>query len=435
MADLASSTKTTSDIEWVSTNLFDLVPISEWQLVNAVENNKVVTIAPSGSLRIVLLKQHFKTFACNYLKQVVTYSGSASVSANYKPKAFAFVDMKYTGSQLTDNNLILFNKDVELPDTPDKYINNVVVEIKPKEIESISFSVVNKSESPLILEDLKLYKSLDLSPYQIVEVLKQDSIVGDIISSTASFTEATLTQYLRTNVLSMSDLRSLNGGNKVNYVEVQDWEVSFRSSQLSTTSLVQYEIPLVSPEGLISTKPVFHAVSKGHPLYGQAFTIVNPRDKFPSMTDIEYEKWKLKVWESDVTKEHLAIRFESVVGADGSYEDTPVITLGAGVNPSDITDFRGKLQIYTDYLGGHIKYTDKNGQVSEIRTDETGMRAANLFIKPVKIVRYNNGSELFFEGDPDPTKVIFNEDSSGNLSSMSINGVNIPMPVVNSNLL
>ena len=364
---------------------------------------------------------------------MVAFEGGVGVSSPRNPLGLASLKIRYVDSSDFDSNLMPLNRDLVSVDGV--FTNESVCSVRQALVSELVLTVKNNSGGILLHRNVVLQKSMDISPHQLVEVLNEKVIVGDLISSTASFSEAMFTQYLRTNVLNMSVLRSLNGGNKVNYVTVQDWEMSFRSDQLSTVEQVHYKIPLVSVDGVVTEIPVFHAVDPSHELYGDAFTTVDPRTKFPNMLDSEWQSWRLMVWKSDTSVEKLAIRFENVPDGRGGFVESPVLTLGEGFNPSNPSDIRGKMQIYVDHLGGHLKFTNSRGKASSIRVNEDGMRGFNFHTGLVKMEQYTNGCRLFFLDDPDPTKVIFNQSVDGLLTSVVINDVVVPITRFNTTLV
>ena len=423
-----------ADVVFYEDNLIGNISPSEYTLVNAtLQEDGSIIIQPKGMVSVYKSLTGGKPFACEVLKQVVEFSGSPDISGNYNPKGFSSLNIRYTKSDERDNNLLPLNRDIV--EEGGKYVNTSICKVKPKEVESLSITVKNDSNSEMVLFGIGLYQSQDLSPYQIVSVLNESSIVGDLITSTASFSEAQFTQYLQTNVMSMSSLRSLNGGNEVNYIEVEDYTMRFRSALMSTEEKEQFVIPIRGID-TVKTYPVFHAVSEEHPLYGKAFTIVDPREKFPSLSDVDYEKFKFMVWKKEQYRERLAIRFKEVSDGDGGVVSTPVMVFGEGVadNNNDPDDMRGRMQLYVDYKGAHITYTDLHGKESEFLLNADGISGVNFTTILTKLERYEDGCVAYFQADPEPTVMKWKDDGQNNLTGIEVNGRLIPMPKISGKM-
>jgi hypothetical protein len=381
-----------------------------------------ITVQPNGSVSLVINQAIFKTrLACQTLKQFIKFKGSPELSANYDPKGLAKMAIKYVGKPKADRSLIPFNRDLQLD--VDVYANETVVRTDNVEIESITVTIGNQTTVDMVIMDIILYPSMDINPMQIVNVLNEQTIVGDVISATASFSKATFTQFLSTNVINRLSINSLGGG-RVNIVDVQDWNMSFHSQKLSTTKQKQFSVTLFDVAGSASEIKFWHAVSPEHKLYGEAFTDQDPRGKFPSMSDVERDTWRLMVWEADDDDEKFAIKFVTVADVNGTTTETPCLIFGRG-SDLDPTSLKGRMIQFKDYLGGHIIYTTTYDLKREIVMEEHLGGFRNMYNAREYVDEYDNGWEIKFKGDS-PITVEAVYDEVGTYTGDKVNGVFSP---------
>jgi len=385
------------DKEFFPDNLIAEVPLSAYTLTNATLDGDVFIIDPNGSIAIEVLFDVGKRFACYYLRHKVVYKGSTDISANFTPKGQIFFDIHYTNDPKSDNNIVLFNKDEQ---DGDRYVNLSYVPTRNKEVNKLTMRIVNKSEAPLYIYSVEIFKSKDFSPYQIVDVLKEQVITADVIHTTANFSEAVFTQYLQTNVFSMSALGSLISP-QVDYMIAQDWTLDFRTATLSSTEKEQFYIDVQYADGSTKRYYFWYAIIGDHPDAYKYLTTIDPREKFPSISDEDRDAFRFMVYkkESDVSK--LSIQFVQFDDGQGGKVTGPMFILGAG-SSEDPNSLLGKFVMYKDYTGVHLKYTTQTGKVKEFHMDEYGVYAVGMYNRIDFIEEYDDMIKLKFIGDPSP---------------------------------
>lgn len=316
--------------------------------------------------------------------------------------------------------------------------DRLVIETRgQRTVQSITLRFTNTSTSQITLTAPKLLQSKDISAYQIVDILTADSASMDVITANATFTSSSLTQYLRTNVmakviLTPTDIEQLTG-KKLNFIEISDYSIRFRQALLGG-EVEHFKLNFSDDiDGSQQSIEVFHAVSENHELRGRAFTTVNPRVRYPKMSELEYEKFKLMVAKEDTFTEPFSIRFQE---RGKNKELTPILTLGVGVDDkNDLQNPRGRMQMMVEDDKGIIRYTNKKGEESAVTFGQNGMSLENVYNSLTKLERYDNGLVAHFQNDEKPTTILFAEtEITGELAGIVINGELVEMPIMSGNV-
>lgn len=287
---------------------------------------------------------------------------------------------------------------------------------------TLDCAVFNNSDVDFIIRGIELYLSADASAYQIAKVIREEVIVGDIIKATTFMGDAMLAQFFRTNVYSIDAFRNVGGGT-VNYLTAEDWSLGFYTAELSSTETEQFYLD-ITVNGKVERIYFWYAIIGDSEDAYKYVTTIDPRDKYPDISDYDRDKFRMLVWKSKSTQKKLSIEFATVSDGKGGKTTAPVFLLGAG-SSSDANSLNGKGSIYKDGNGMYLKYTTQNGQDVGLIMDESG-----VYLKGVQNAlewcdEYDNGFNVKFKGD----NAFFLEekrDEANNFLGFEVQGVLIP---------
>ena len=374
------------------------------ELGDSPDGKKSIILHAGGSIKFSIPEQDMKSDS-KYLKTIIRFEETPATASNYNSPIFAEFRVGYGNSDVIDSSFVVVNRDVNISESNSEsvqtdgivlYENESVVENRGQYILTLDCAVFNNSEEDFIIRGIELYLSADASVYQIARVLKEEVISADVIQATANFSDAMFTQFLRTNVFSMDAFRNVGGGT-VNYLTAEDWSLGFYTTELSSTETEQFSID-VTVGGKTETVYFWYAIIGDSEDSYRYITTIDPRTKYPNISDFDRDKFKMLVWKSESTTKKLSIEFATVSDGKGGKTTAPVFLLGAG-SSSDPNSLNGKGSIYKDGNGMYLKYTTQNGVDIGLIMDESG-----IYLKGVQNAlewcdEYDNGFNVKFKGD------------------------------------
>jgi hypothetical protein len=312
------------------------------------------------------------------LKIEVIFEQTEATKHEFVSQGFANLEVKYVNDSKYDNFLICFNRDQIVDGYTFK--NTCEVELKGLEIESITLKLYNRSYSmnDLVINEISIYQSKDVGYWQIADIVKEEVLSADTVMSTANFSDTTFTQYIETNVLQRVAGRTgvgVGAGGTVNSLKIENWEISFRTANLSTTDQEQFKIT-VNNGSTVEDVYFWYAIIGDHADAYKYLTTIDPREKYPYITDIDRDKFRFMVWSKESDLEKAAIKFVEENG-----EVIPKIILGAGTEAG--TD-KGKGFIYKDNDSLALEYINQMGIPLRIDIGENGLtKTENGITRPL----------------------------------------------------
>lgn len=406
-------------IEYFDTNLADLVDKSLWTLSNATLVGDDFIIQPSGYVEVLFDSSVLPTVVSSNLKIRTEFESAESISP-YAPTLISRLSILYANLVEYDNLFVPFNKDEVL--SLNNYANESVISLDNRQLDSIKLSYYNNSAGVLVVKASELLLSKDIAPTQIANVIKEEVIVADVIQATANFSESVFTQYLKTNIFSASALKTiLDPNNEVPHIELFEEEFKVLNTVYSETETEQFNITVNYADGTSETIYFWYAIIGDSPEAFKYLTTIDPRDKYPSISDEDRDAFRFMV--RSVVDEGVKVRiyFEDMDDGLGGTVKTPVIIIGRGVDP-DPDSPRGQLRMWKQFDGFHQIYTTSDNKEVGFIMDDTGLVTIVGGSKyPLYIKEYDNGIVTKFQGDTLETVIRFILDNWGNITDFLIN--------------
>lgn len=242
----------------------------------------------------------------------------------------------------------------------------------------------------------------------IVEVTKQEVLAADIIEAGAVFATDIFTERLETNITSYLCLPNLvANGTDVSwkdeshswhctntaavrgYIKLQEMSQQFIEAHLKTaddySSLGSNDIQALT----VNNKQVYFTSIQGGENAYQYFTFVNPKTKYPNMSDENAEMFKAYV--RKVESEYIKMQQKFEWDADNSTYNV-ITTYGVG----DVTG-NGVYAFVKDSNNGRLIYSSRtDGKVRGIAIDDEGVNIVrdNIAMRALGIRRITNTSEM-----------------------------------------
>jgi hypothetical protein len=318
----------------------------------------------------------------------VDFLQSSATAYNFKSKGFANLEVVYKNIELKkENYFINFNRDVEVETGIFK--NTCILELKGNDLYTVTLKLFNKSTENLTINSIVILPSKDITPLQIATVLKEQTIAADVVQATSAFTDSLFTQLLQTAVMSMTT-RNSQPGQIVEYIKAEDWTLSFYMATLGSEE-EQFSITTTTA-GQQTTTYYWYAIIDGPDAY-RYITTVDPRDKYPDISDSDRNAFKLMVYKPSSLTKKLSIEFANTANAVG----VPTIIYGAGVG----IETRGQGFTYKDESGFyHIYHTDDDGDVVGIVMDKDGVHIVGWADQHCEYIKFkDNGVKVKFAGE------------------------------------
>lgn len=343
------------------------------------EATSAITVAAADRESIILTNldtdaQHIK----------ITFSKALSPSlylSHYAPKLFVKAVVKYDSEDNIADD-IMFG-------VVNRETTEVYFELKGQDIDRIILYLINNSTSSVTYTNFKAYTSVDVSPTQIVNVLKAPTIRTDIIHAASAFFDATFTQYLETNAKSRST-RNAHPGDIVDCIRIEGMEIGFYEAVLGSET-EQFSIT-TSISGVPHTQYYWYAIiDEDYDDAYEALTTVDPRTVYPNISDSDRNAFKFMVYKPSSENKKLSIEF----AYDENHALTPTIIYGAG-NQSG----KQKGYTYKNSNGFYHIYEQSNGDLIGIVMDENGVHITGWADQHAESIKfYNNGVKLKFTGE------------------------------------
>lgn len=334
----------------------------------------------------------FKSDA-KYLRLDTIFTVSDATKSNYRPEVKAKIKVVYMNTELKDDIFyVVLNRDLKVSAT--SYKNTSTLQLQGNDISTIVITIINKSTTSIELISTNLYQSKDISPMQIANVLKEQTIAADVIQATSTFSDSVFTQLLQTAVMSMTT-RNATVGQEVNYIRVEDWTMNFFSAILGSET-EQFSITTTTA-GSQKTTYYWYAIIDGDDAY-KYITTVDPRDKYPDISDSDRDKFKLMVYKPSSLSKKMSIEF-----AENSEGHTvPTIIYGSG-SSSEEGSTLGKGFTYKDQNGFyHIYHKDDGTGTVGIVMDKDGVHIVGWADQHCEYITFkDNGVKFKFVGEPE----------------------------------
>lgn len=177
---------------------------------------------------------------------------------------------------------------------------------------------------------------------EIVEVVKEDVVAADVIEATAAFMEDIFVERLETNIKAIkclpniiydSETKSYKWVGDIHsyiippvlnniraYIKLEGISLKFIEAHLSESGTVPLQI---------NGKQVYYtSIADAENAY-QYFTFVEPKSKYPSMSDDNAEMFKVMIRKSDAEYEKAEFKFD-MLNADGVTTFNPKLIIGTG---------------------------------------------------------------------------------------------------------
>jgi hypothetical protein len=400
------------------------------ELGDAPDGTKTIIIHPNGFVRFSVPEQDMQSDS-RYLKTVISFEESPAIISTYNSPVFAEFRVGYGTNDIIDSSYVVINRDAEIvplhsDDTPTDDVvlfkNESILTNRGAYILSLEGTIYNNSDADFIIRGVELYLSADASVWQIAEVIKKEVITSDMIRATTFMSEAMLTQYLRTNIFSLDAMRNVGGGT-VNYLTAEDYSLRFYSAELSSTETEQFYID-VTIGGKVERIYYWYAIIGDHEDAYKYLTSIDPRDKYPDISDYERDKFKALVWKQKNTVKKASLEFANVSDGAGGKTTAPVLTMGAGYS-DDPNSQLGKMFLYKDGAQGYLKYVTQSGTDTGIIFGESGLTLKGLVNMLEYVTERDDGFDIKFKNDP-----MFSlrelKDSADNFIGFDIQGVTVP---------
>jgi len=369
-----------------------------------VSEEKIVFIEDKPLLidteAVILESEEVQTYSLSdlksdakYLRLDTKFSVSEATKSNYRPKVKARVEVSYKNTDLTNDIFyIILNRDLKVSET--SYKNSSQLQLKGNDIESINITITNNSTTEIELLSTTLYQSKDLSPMQLVTVLKEQTIAADVIQATSTFSDSLFTQLLQTAVMSMTT-RNANLGDEVNYIRVEDWTMSFFTATLGSET-EQFSITTTTA-GYQTTTHYWYAVIEGPDAY-KYITTVDPRSKYPDISDSDRNAFKLMVYKPSTLSKKMSIEFAE----NNEGYTVPTIVYGVGTSSAEGSRL-GKGFTFKDQNGFYHIYEKEDGSGSVgIVMDKDGVHIVGWADQHCEYITFkDNGIKFKFAGEPE----------------------------------
>lgn len=339
-----------------------------------------------------------------YLRLDTTFTLSDATKSNYRPQVTAKIKVVYANIDLEDDIFyIVLNRDLEV--SANSYKNTSQIQLQGNDISTIDITITNKSTFPIELLTTHLYQSKDLSPMQLVNVLKEPTIAADVFQATTGFTEAFFTQLLVTNALSR-DVRRARVGDEVEYIEMYGNDVNFFVSVLGSET-EQFNIK-TSIAGVETTMLYWYAIIEGPDAY-KYITTVDPRTKYSDISDSDRDKFKLMVYKPSKLSKKMWITFAK--NTNGNW--IPTIIYGEGTS-SEEGSMLGRGATYKDENGFYHVYqkADGSGVVGIVMSD-SGVHIIGWADQHCEFIKFkDNGLKFKFAGEEEQKfEYVINEEN------------------------
>lgn len=347
-----------------------------------------ITLQPTESTTITLPSTIESAAQALYFTQDILKNGASEYQ--YSVKSSIICKISYKNENLkNDNFVVLFNRDIEEVDG--YFTNATILNLQNNDIDTITITIQNNHTStPLTIKALHLYESDDIKRTTIAKVLKEETIAADLIMTTSVYTDALFTQILQTNAKSMS-ARLANPGDTVDYIQAEGITLGFFTAVLSN-EVEQFKI---STE--IAGQPVeytyWYSQIAGEDAY-KYLTTIDPRDKYPDISDSEREAFAFMVYKPESISKKLSIEF----AMDEVGNLVPTIVYGAGTDTLGVGNGQGFT--YKNANGFYHIYQQSDGEVVGIVMDESGVHITGWADQHLEsIVFKDNGVKLKFTGE------------------------------------
>jgi hypothetical protein len=351
------------------------------------KDTTVIAIAPMQSTSITIAD--IKT-AAKYLNFQQTVVKNGATLYQFQAKSSINCKISYKSEFLKNENfMILFNRDTE--DVDGVFTNIAILELQGNDIAEIILTITNNSTADtLTINSMAIYESDDVQITTIAKVLKEETIAADVIQATSSFTDSLFTQLLQTSVMSMTT-RNANPGDVVNYLKIENYTQSFYRATLGTET-EQFSITTTTA-GTESTTYYWYAVIEGEDAY-KYITTVDPRTKYPDISDSNRDAFKLLVYKPITLVKDLEIKFAEA--DDGTI--IPSIVYGAG---SSAGTRLGKGFTYKNSNGFYHTYVKEDGTGTiGIIMDSDGVHIKGLADQHCEYIKFrDNGVQLKYSGE------------------------------------
>lgn len=305
--------------------------------------------------------------------------------SNYSPKIQIGAEIQYIAEDTEDTEDDLIYTCVNRETTEN------ILELKGKDFNCIILTIYNNSTSSIIFSKFEVYQSQDVSPTQIANLFYEDIVAANVIKATSVVTDGLLTDILITNAMSR-DARRASAGQEVDYIQAEGIELGFYSAILGSET-EQFTITTTSA-GMETTHYYWYQSIEGDNAYKYPTTI-DPREKYPNISDSDREKFKFLVLKPTSLSKKLSIEF----AYDENNHLTPSIIFGAGVGAED--GRAGKGFIYKNSNGFyHIYCQSSTGKNIGIVMDEDGVHITGWADQHCESITFkDNGVLLKFVGE------------------------------------
>lgn len=344
-----------------------------------------VLVVAAGESETITLPNTIKT-AARSLQFVQSILENEASAYRYNAKSFINVRVEYSGTTYDNENfMVLFNRDREVESG--YFENTAELNLQGADVSAITIFIDNQSEYTLTINSMALYESDDIQVTTIAKVLKEETIAADLIQATSVFTDSIFTQILQTNAWSRS-ARLAQPGQHVDYIQAEGMALGFYEAILGSEQ-EQFSIT-VDKAGVQTTYQYWYSSISGEDAY-KYLTTIDPRQKWPDITDANRNAFKFMVYKPSDLAKKLSIEF----AYDENHALTPTIIYGAG-NESG----KQKGYTYKNSNGFYHIYEQSDGDLIGIVMDEDGVHITGWADQHCETIKfYNNGVKLKFTGE------------------------------------
>jgi len=385
---------------------------SEWILTNAILNGDTsVTISPGGNV-VISIPLSSSGLWGKKLKLESIFN-TTSIYDRYKPRPKIATTIQYFGTTVQTKATSLFEQTLPTG-VPNEFNDISEIVLNNAQINNLTITIFNTDVNSITISFFGVFVSMDIAPQQIAEVLKSDVISADVIKATANFSKFQFTDYLQTNVFALSSIEPLVNST-VDYFTGEGNELSFFTAILSDVDTEQFEIN--------GQKFWYAIIGTGDDAY-KYLTTIDPRDKFPDISDIDRDAFRYMVYSKISNLRKLAVRFYDR-DYNGSIVSVPTIELGSGPI-GDVNSTLGKGFIYKDADSLALEYVNNDGDVYRVDIGASGINLTkngaptsmnSLFFELSDLKFYDNGFVCTYSNNVKYTHII-TEDISGKITSI-----------------
>ena len=333
------------------------------------------------------------------ITQKILKNGASEYQFNIKSSINCIIEYKNENLK-NETFMVMFNRDIE--EDNGYFTNTTMLNLQGNDVEKITLEITNNHTSELLeISTISIFESDDVQVTTIAKVLKEETISADLIQATSVFTDAIFTQILETNALSRS-VRLANVGDVVDYIQAEGYTMGFYTAVLGSEQ-EQFKIS-TEIAGQVKEYVYWYSQIDGEDAY-KYLTTIDPRDKFPDISDSNREKFAFMVYTPKSISKKLSIEF----ALDELGNMTPSIILGAGIGAED--GVAGKGFIYKNTNGFYNIYCQADGGKVGIVMDENGVHITGFADQHCESILFvNNGVELKFAGEEThKVEYVFNE--------------------------